>query len=443
MSIIRKKYDDGDTQLNKLKFAPYMGPSNPPLVERRIPNEVNPEPPRSGEIQTRADDASRILKIFTRREGLQHLTNNTTLNTAVAQSYTVKGTLLDKAKALLDVNRGEALLNTTRMLGTTLAQVPLAGTGVHFIRGKLFGQPNTSFNERSPAIKGLGDPGKVRIKYGRDSVTGTLANSIEAEAGIDRVNYTGPIYGSGNNITNAPSDLIRFNFEILKPGEQGSTFVHLRAFLDSFDDNYTGAWDSFNYIGRGEKFYTYQGFERSINVSFKTAVATKKELTPVYKKLVLLASTTAPTYSTSDPKSNTGGGIMRGTIVRLNIGDYLSETPGFMTNVSYGWESGYPFEINLGSQLGLGNNQEGNSDRDVQQLPHVLNCSFTFTPIHTFTPQTGLYHYMTNPINRTSQKQFFPVPGAAENTTGVTDEQKLQNVDRMNGTPSRSELASG
>lgn len=429
MSIIRKKYEDGDTQLNKLKFTPYMGPSNPPLVERRIPNEVNPEPPRSGEIQTRADDASRIFKIFTRREGLQHLTNNTTLKTAIDQSYAIKGTILDKAKALLDVSRGEALLDTTRMLGTTLAQVPLAGTGVHFIRGKLFGQPRSYATRPSKAIIDTGDPGSVVVKYGRDSLLGTLPGR-----GADVVNSTGPIYGTGNNIRNAPSDLIKFNFEVLKPGEQDSAFIHLRAFLDAFDDNYAGTWSPLNYIGRGEQFHTYQNFTRNLNISFKTAVATKTELKPVYQKLVYLASTTAPTYSET--------GLMRGTVVRLNIGDYLSDTPGFITNVTYGWEPRYPFEIAMGNKLerGLG---ARNTDRIVQELPHVLNCSLSFTPIHTFTPQTGLYHYITNPSDSARQKQFFPVPGTAETINNVTEEQKQQNLNTLTGNIGRDILGSG
>lgn len=394
MSIIRKKYEAGDTQLNKLKFAPYMGPSRPPLAERRIPNESNPEPPQSGVVQTRADDLSRIAKIFTRREGLQHLINNTTLKTAVAQSYTIKGTLADKAAALLDVNRGEALSNTARMLGTTLAQVPLAGTGVHFIRGKLFGQPRSYATKPSNAIIGLGDPGSVKVKYGRDFM---MSASPLENYGTDTVNNTGPL-GPNANATRTPSDLIKFNFEILKPGETDNVFIHLRAFLDSFDDSYNSNWDTYNYIGRGEQFYNYQTFSRSVTVNFKTAVATKIELKPVYQKLVYLASTTAPTYSDN--------GVMRGTIIRLNIGDYLSDTPGFITSVNYGWEPRYPFEIAYGKKELTDLNLEANSDPLVQELPHVLNCSFSFTPIHTFTPQTGLYHYITNPTQ--GQSQFFP-----------------------------------
>lgn len=407
MSII-KSYNEGGTQLNKLKFKPNMDQGNPPLVTKRIPTEENPEPPRSGAIQTRADDLSRIAQLFTRKEGLGLLTNNTTLNLAVDQSYTVQGTFKDKLKALNDIDRGSALKDTLGTLGSTLAQVAVAGTGTHFIKGKLFGRPDTSFNKPSRATYLRGDSGAVRVKYGRDPYyqPGPIGEKAIA---IDKVNYVGAYPGA------EATDYIKFYFEIIKPGETGNIPLFFRAYLDSFDDNYMGTWNSFNYVGRGEPFHTYQSFGRSVNVSFKSAVATKFELKPLYRKLVYLASTTAPTYSDN--------GIMRGTIVKLNIGDYLSDTPGFINSVSYSWEPRYPFEIALGKhdENAPQGDPSANTDLSVQELPHILNCSVSFTPIHTFTPQTGLYHYITNPEEGDSQ--FFPAE--KQTTTDSNGNRKL------------------
>lgn len=397
MSIIRKKYEEGATELNKLKFAPSMGaghPGKPPLVTKSVPNENTNSIPSYSEVQRRADDLTRITKLFTRREGLQYLTNNTTLNTAVDQSYTIKGTVKDKLKALTDISLGAGVRDTLGTLASTLAQVPLAGTGTHFAKGVLFGsKSNPSFNRPSKATQLIGDPGSVRVKYGRDAYYAPMGSSTYA---VDKVNYVGPYPGA------EAKDYIKFFFEILTPGETENVLLHFRAFLDSFDDSFNANWNSLNYIGRGEKFYTYQEFDRTINVSFKSAVATKFELRPLYKKLNYLASTTAPTYSDN--------GIQRGTIVRMNLGDYLANTPGILTSVSYGWEPRYPFEIAAGKTdpRAPKGSPRVNSDLEVQELPHVLNCSLTFTPIHTFTPQTGLYHYITNPEEGPSQ--FFPVP---------------------------------
>lgn len=394
MSIIKKKYDEGGTQLNKLKFAPSMGsghPGKPPLKDRTIPIE-NTSGPDYRESRERADDITRITKLFTRKEGLGFLANQAILKGT--------GNLLGK----LGINNSPySIAETTKLrstiggfLASSIAQTTVSGTGVHLVAGRLFGKPNTNFNNISDTTKAIGQPGSVKVTYYKDSI---LANA-PFDYGEDKVNRAYPY--SRTEVDGNVDDYIKFYFEVLTPGETNNTFIHFRAFLDSFDDNYTSTWNPVNYVGRGEQFYSYQNFNRTVSVNFKSAVATKTELTPVYQKLVYLASTTAPTYSDN--------GLMRGTVVKLNIGDYLSDTPGFLTSVTYGWESRYPFEIAYGKKLNLEDGvrvRGGNTDDTVQELPHILNCSFTFTPIHTFTPQTGLYHYITNPTGDSSQ--FFPV----------------------------------
>lgn len=398
MSILEKKYENGDTELNKFKYKPFMTQGEPPLVTKRIPTGQSPTPQSSNEITKRADDLSRIAQLFIRKEGLGYLTNNTNLNTAVDLSYTVQGTVKDKLKALQEISRGDALKDTLGTLASTLAQVPFTGTGTHFIKGKLFGVPDTSFNKPTRTTARRGDQGAVSVKYGREQYYESLANVA------DSVNSSSPYEGTSVREYAGSDDYIKFYFQVLRPGESADVFLHFRAYLDSFDDSYSGNWNSFNYVGRGESFHTYQGFSRTITVNFKSAAMTKLELAPMYQKLAYLASTTAPTYN----KTND---IMRGTIVRMNIGDYLAETPGFISSVNYSWEPRYPFEIARGKKdPNAPEDTSINTDLVTQEVPHILNCSVSFTPIHTFTPQTGLYHYITNP-NNGEYDPFFFEPG--------------------------------
>ena len=405
MSIIKKKYDEGSTQLNKLKFAPSMGsghPGKPPLKDRTIPIE-NTSGPDYKPVNERADDITRITKLFTRKEGLGFIVNQAML----------KNTGGETAK-----KRSSA----AGFLASSIAQTVVSGTGIHLVAGRLFGTPNKSHNELSSTTKKLGHPGSVFVRYGRDSM---LGNSPQ-RYGVDDVNYAGPYPGvqPNGNI----DDYVKFFFEVLTPGEENNIFIHFRAFLDSFDDNYTSTWNPINYVGRGEQFYTYQNFNRTVNVNFKSSVSTKYELEPVYQKLAYLASTTAPSYSDK--------GLMRGTVVKLNIGDYLSDTPGFLTSVTYGWESRYPFEIARGKK---DKSEADNTDpKYAQELPHVLNCSLSFTPIHTFTPQTGLYHYITNP--NPDNNRFF-TEGQKLKTN---EQQKKQNeTPAFGGQQSRGSIESG
>ena len=184
--------------------------------------------------------------------------------------------------------------------------------------------------------------------------------------------------------TEGGRDLAKFYFEIITP--DSNTFLHFRAFIESIDDGYTADWKAHKYVGRAENFYTYGGFDRDINVSFKIAAATRKEMKPLYRKMVYLASSTAPTYGTS--------GLMRGTLARLTIGSYFSQIPGVITSVKFTLDNEAPWEIAMGNPDG---GAGSNKDDDVQELPMVLNCSVSFKPIHDFAPQTGLYHYFTNP----------------------------------------------
>lgn len=436
MSIIQD-YNEGKTQLNKLKFKPSMGsghPGNPPLVTRDTPIEPanSPSPDLKSEIGRRADDLVRISKLMRRPEGSRFLDNNTKLNTAVDLSYVTTGETKDKKEALKDIAFGSALKDTLGTLASTLAQVPLAGTGTHFIKGKLFGRPNDSRNTVSPGIRGFGNPGGIKVKYPRDKYYEQKGGKI----GVDEVNDQDVTFD--RSVKN--KDLIPFLFEVVKPGEQQNAFLHFRAYISDFSDSYNGNWNATQYIGRGEKFYTYGGFDRSISLNFKSAVASKQELKPVYKKLVYLASTTAPNYSTKD--------LMRGTYVRLTLGEYLADVPGIITSVSYSWNTSYPFEIALGKKDEQAPQvPRVNTDlTQAQQLPHVLDCSLTFIPIHTFTPVTGLKHFITNPEQ--SDSQFFEpsAPHSPEDGDFITleelEERQIQGIRNITGI-SRGDLESG
>lgn len=175
-------------------------------------------------------------------------------------------------------------------------------------------------------------------------------------------------------------DLIKFRFHILTPGEE--KVLYFRAFLDSFDDSYAGQWNPTKYLGRGEDFQVYGGFQRKISLSFKIAAATRAEMRPLYRKIVYLASATAPTYAGD-------GQFMRGTITKLTLGDYVGELPGVLNSVNYTWNTEYPWEIAMLDP------EKGNADDVMQELPMVLECRIDFTPIHPFTPVTGLRNYIT------------------------------------------------
>lgn len=164
-------------------------------------------------------------------------------------------------------------------------------------------------------------------------------------------------------------DIIPFIFNFYTPGEgdDAEKFVYFRAFLDSLSDSYQANWAGIKYIGRAEEFFTYTGFGRTMSFAFKAAAFSKEELIPIYNKLNHLVGSTAPTYGKE-------GLFMRGTLLKLTIGDYIKGQNGFLSSVSLTWNTDYPWEI----------------DKDELKVPHLLDVSCEFTPIHSFNPEFGV-----------------------------------------------------
>lgn len=217
----------------------------------------------------------------------------------------------------------------------------------------------------------LGDPGR-RNKNILSYTAGAITNGATSSVALDKITAY-PLYRSNDAQEQETNDLVKFRIEVIdNVNPVFGTFIHFRAFIDSFSDNYNAAWSDTQYIGRGEKFYTYDSFTRTINMSWTVVAQSKDELIPMYQKLNYLASSLAPTYNEK--------GYMSGTLVRLTMGGYLYSQPGFITSLTYDVPAESPWEIGI--------NDIGGSDNKVKELPHIIKVTgFNFTPIHTFAPQ--------------------------------------------------------
>lgn len=233
----------------------------------------------------------------------------------------------------------------------------------------------------------VGNPGAAGNKIDKYAYNDT--KSVRAQNATDRLNFLSPFYynpGSDTPWTAAakitpgedPSkDIIKFAFECLSNDTADSTnakaiAIIFRAFLDgSISDSNTAEYSSFKYLGRGETFRTYQGFDRTIGFSFKAYAQTRREMRPLYQKLNQLISQVYPDYSQTY-------NIMRGSVVKLTIGDYLYRVPGFLENVNVTIDnSNTPWEILLNDD----------NDDDVRQLPHMVTVQCSFKPIMDILPR--------------------------------------------------------
>jgi len=238
------------------------------------------------------------------------------------------------------------------------------------------------FREQLPALKGTFRP------WGNKTIDERFYVSVGNYK--DKLNSSMPFIFNNSiapwQLNNTETDdLIKFVFECISNDDSNySLALFFRAFLTAgITDNNSAQLSDFRYIGRGEKFYTYQGFDRSIGFSFRIAAGSKDELKPMYNRLNALISQVYPDYSSEN--------IMRAPLVRVTIGDYINRVPGFLESVNITVDNGNPWEINL--------------DNDSSQLPQVIDVSVSFRPIMDILPRrsfiNGAVNLPTQPIGNT------------------------------------------
>ncbi len=223
----------------------------------------------------------------------------------------------------------------------------------------------------------LGDPGNRDIDRSDYAVLGS-------DTGTDKINNMYLYRSDTVTKDGSKNDLVKFRIAVIDPDEPSKkTFIHFRSYIQGIQDSFTAEWSDFKYLGRGEKFYNYQGFDRTLSLNWTVIAQSKRELSTMYQKLNYLASTLAPNFSDA--------GFMRGNIHQLTIGGYVYEYPGIIQSLTYATPDDSTWEIAIPS-VRTGNLDSDTplitEDTDVKELAHRIEVSMTFKPINEFLPQT-------------------------------------------------------
>ena len=247
---------------------------------------------------------------------------------------------------------------------------------------------NNSFISFSPDYQQFNQ--EKRIGMGKNNDPGEKGNISNYVLGkrrggkvlkaVDEINAL-PIQSSPAS-SQLVNDFCHFNINIYNTFTGGKKYCYFRSFIDNFSDSFKAKWDNITYVGRGEKLFKYSGFDRSISLGFKVVALSKPELIPMYKKLNFIASSLAPNYSSN--------GFMGGNIAELSFGGYIKRLPGIITSFNIKpsndttWEIAIPLNYNDPTNPGVA---EKFSDNTVKELPHMVDISLNFEPIHKFRPE--------------------------------------------------------
>jgi hypothetical protein len=214
---------------------------------------------------------------------------------------------------------------------------------------------------------------KLKVKVIKDGKV--VKGSVNIE--LDRTSPTYQYYGgkltkqlATFERTEADQDKnLKVTFATIDPFTQEPSLLAFSAYIQNFRDNFDGAWNEFNYAGRAESFYTFGKFKRSIGFNLDIPCFNKEQLIANHVKLGQLASSTAGAYNSD--------GLLGGVLIQLNVGNYIKDEYGILTNISY--------EIPTESSWDIDN-----------QLAMYLKATLSFNIIHKDLPKyrgTGFLNY--------------------------------------------------
>lgn len=205
----------------------------------------------------------------------------------------------------------------------------------------------------------------------RDSLN--LTPLFEANAGT--ITDNAPLFIPGANVQTI-NDLVKFRIQAINTDNPSkATWMIFRAYITSFSDSVDAEWGQVKYAGRGENFFIYNGFNRKVSIGFKVAALSAIEMKPMYQKLNFLMSNLMPDYT-----QDGDGGLMRGPLVKLTLGNWFDGQDGLLNSLTYNVPNESPWEIAINTVDGY----------EPLILPHVVEVNMTFTPIGSQTGQTNI-----------------------------------------------------
>ena len=203
---------------------------------------------------------------------------------------------------------------------------------------------------------------KSLIRYGtrqleeRTGIKG-LAPTIEVDTDL-QIAYGGTF---GNLSTESqPDDLIKFKIRDAVNGK----WIIFPAYLSDITDNSTAEYATERYIGRADSVHIYQGYSRTISLSFKVVALARNDVPIIWEKINYLKGLTLPTYKKQMDELRPVA-----PYIYLTIGDLFSNTPGYFSSVGITIPESATWEISEGIQV-----------------PQVCDVSAEFTYIGKQTP---------------------------------------------------------
>lgn len=158
-------------------------------------------------------------------------------------------------------------------------------------------------------------------------------------------------------------------------------YIPFRAAIKGLSETSTATWEEMTFIGRGDKVYSYGGFNRNLAFSLDIVVNSIVELAPTWQRINYLTTLIKPANYTTSTVNQVTNRFMIAPMVMLTIGDMYKDQPVLIQSIAVTvgddavWETNNEFNSSewsyLASYIKSPNVLYG-------QLPRQVNISLGF-----------------------------------------------------------------
>ena len=164
-------------------------------------------------------------------------------------------------------------------------------------------------------------------------------------------------------------DWVELSFETpqTQDAKQRRRIMQFRASINSINESVTPEYSEQRYLGRPDKYYTYAGADRDINIDFTLYPKTAQEFPFLAEKLNYLVGLCYPEYNSS--------GFMLAPFTKFSLGSMFHDAPGYISSLQVNVQDNTTWEV------------------DFFKFPKHITCALTYRYIGQYLPHKFGKHY--------------------------------------------------
>ncbi len=128
-------------------------------------------------------------------------------------------------------------------------------------------------------------------------------------------------------------------------------YIPFRASIKGLSESGNGSWEEMPFIGRGDKLYSYNGFNRNLSMNINVVIGSVIELAPTWQRINYLTTLIKPANYTTSKYNGAMNRFMVPPMVMLTIGDLYKDQPVLIQTITMTvpddaiWETQNEFNI--------------------------------------------------------------------------------------------------